>query len=135
MLEKISDEEYAMLSIWRNTYARNENESSNCEDVNIKEILSKSWAIHNKDLFRLLGGNLIVTKQFAYEKSHDELVDELEDMIDGRGRYGRTDREGWKFSRNFTDWYRSTFIPPKAEWNGTSGRYEYENEEIADKAH
>lgn len=134
LLEKISDEEYAMLSMWRDGYGWNEDENSECQTVDVKQVLANSWAIHNKDLYRLLGGNLIVTKQFTYEKSHDQLVDELEDMIDGRGRYGRVDREGWKFSRNFMDWYRSTFIPPKAEWNDESCCYEYENEETEIRA-
>ena len=134
LLEKISDEEYAMLSMWRDGYGWDEDENSDCQTVDVKQVLANSWAIHNKDLYRLLGGNLIVTKQFTYEKSHDQLVDELENMIDGRGRYGRVDREGWRFSRNFIDWYRSTFIPPDAEWNDDSCRYEYEDEETEIRA-
>lgn len=134
LLEKISDEEYAMLSMWRDGYGWDEDESSDCQTVDVKEVLAKSWAIHNKDLYRLLGGNLIVTKQFTYEKSHDQLVDELENMIDGRGRYGRVDREGWRFSRNFINWYHSTFISPHAEWNDESYRYEYEDEETEIRA-
>ena len=134
LLEKISEEEYAMLSIWRDSYAWDEEIENGCKILGIKEILSRSWAVNNENLYHLLGDNLIITKEFTYEKSHDQLMDELEDMIDGRGRFGRADRQGWRFSRNFTDWFQSKFKTKCVPWNPISQRYEYEDEKAEQEA-
>ena len=127
LLSKISETEYEMLSKYRDWYA-NDSALAHNRMVSIRDILSAAWAKNNMVLYKLLGENLILSKEFVYEKSSDELVNELELMIDDHRGYGRENRKGWKFIRNFSSWYREKYKIPEAHWTPYF-RYEYDSEE------
>ena len=74
MLDKITSEEYNIMHHYRDWYAWCDDRSSNCKPAPIREVL-KEWANANTDLCTLLGGNLMISKEFVFEKPEDELSD------------------------------------------------------------
>ena len=108
MLDKITSEEYNIMHCYRDWYAWYDGHSSNCNVVPIREVL-KEWANANTDLYTLLGGNLIISKEFVFEKPEDELRDEMYAMTEMHRTYGREQREGWKFTKEFYNWLNKTY--------------------------
>ena len=116
LLDMITTDEYHLLEAWRDWYAWGDEKS----DVNrikpIREILTE-WEKSNQDLYSLLGNSLMVTKNFEFCKPEDELRDEMFNMIDRRAAYGRAEREGWKFTQAYNEWYEKKFpIHRKLYW-------------------
>ena len=108
MLDKITSDEYNLLHCYRDWYAWCDDRSSNCKIAPIREVL-KEWANANTDLCTLLGGNLIISKEFVFEKPEDELRDEMYAMTERHRTYGREQREGWRFVKEFCDWFDRTY--------------------------
>ena len=108
MLDKITSEEYNIMHHYRDWYAWCDDRSSNCKPAPIREVL-KEWANANTDLCTLLGGNLMISKEFVFEKPEDELRDEMYAMTDRHRTYGREQREGWKFVKEFCNWFDKTY--------------------------
>ena len=130
LIEKITDEEMGMLAYWRDAYAEHDDQSScKSELISIPKLLELSWNTSKQNLYRLLGENLIITKQFDYTRSADELVGELDSMLHDRRAYGREERTGYQFVNNFFTWYHNTFPIPSSHYNYDTCRYEYDNEE------
>lgn len=135
LVDKITNEEIEMLTNYRDWYAWQEDDLAGSLTLPIREILSKAWEPNNHLLYKLLGNQLIITKDFHYEKSVDELSCEIDEMIDGHACYGRTNRQGWRFIRNFYEWTRTQFRIPSMQWvSGYGYRYDSEeDEELAEK--
>ena len=131
LLNQISTDEYAMLTKYRDYYAWYEDDDSTGyhRRVDIKTILNEDWARSKQTLFKLLGNNLIITKSFNYEKTVDELVHDLHNMIDGEYEYGRSNRQGYKFIENFCLWLRDTYHIPSSHWDSLKCAYVYDTEE------
>ena len=120
LLNKITENEYKMLDLYRQWYSFHTDGSGNKPVAPIKEVLGE-WERSNQDLYKLLGENLIITKDFSYEKGHDEIYNELYDIFDkySSRRETRLRREGWKFIENFKAWVERTYP--------THSRYYWEN--------
>lgn len=132
LLDKITPNEYKMMDNWRNWYGWSENSTSSCNPIDIKEILSICWAKDKQTLFKLLGENLIISREFSYEKSEDELIKDISKVI-----YDNTntdERNGYVFRNNYNNWIKENFIPPYREFDVLTGRYLYESEEQREKA-
>lgn len=130
LLDKISVEEYKMMENYRNWYAYDEDYGDPSKAVSIKELLDCSWNSSKQDLFNLLGGkDLIINKEFSYEKSQDEIINELEDVLNGNLSYGRNDRDGYKFIKNFRDWVSRKYCIPSTYYNDKIGCFEYKTDE------
>lgn len=129
LLDMITEEEYKMMTNYRDWYGWNEDVGKNCKTVSIREVLNGSWARANQDLFKLLGNKLILTKEFLYEKSLCELESELRHMVDNRGEYGRSNRQGYKFVNAYYAWIRYTFPMPSTYYNEDTYCYDYYSEE------
>lgn len=130
LLDLISDDEYLMLEDWRDQYAWSEGSDLCGEKVSIRSILSASWAKNNETLYYLLGDNLVIAKEFSYEKSSDELVTEFVETMGEEWRgYGRAERKGWQFLNNYRNWYMDTFEIPSSDWSMELCRYVYQSEE------
>lgn len=108
MLDKITSDEYNLLHCYRDWYAWCDDRTNNCRVKPIREVLQE-WAKSNTDLCTLLGGELILSKEFVFEKPEDELRDEMYAMTDRRAAYGREQREGWKFVKEFCEWYERNY--------------------------
>lgn len=127
LLDKISDSEYTMLSTWRNWYAQRAEHIRADDMVSIRSLLGASWEPNKQKLYHLFGDKLIISKTFEYEKSPEELVSELENMIDAHQSYGRENRQGWEFVSNYYDWYHEAFKIPQVVYNTKTGLYDYAN--------
>ena len=76
--ELISEKEYEMLNKYRERYGL-------CDcitepTVSIYEYLS-SWENEKQDLFKLLGNNLILSKQFSFKSSDEDLENAMTDFL------------------------------------------------------
>jgi hypothetical protein len=130
LLDVITEEEYRILTRYRDWYAYTSTKiCPNSEVKSVREILSYSWALEKKILYKLLGNNLILSKDFYYEKEVEELNNEIEDMICCRRSFGREGREGWKFIDNFSNWINENYRVPTPLWNSEKHRYLYESDE------
>lgn len=130
LLDAITEEEYSILTRYRDWYAYTSTKICSSSEVkSIREILSYSWALEKKDLYKLLGNNLILSKDFYYEKETEELYNEIEDMIYCRKSFGREGREGWKFIDNFSNWIDENYRIPSSHWSWEKHIYIYESEE------
>ena len=77
LLEKITDEELEMITTYRENYAFHTNVTyGHYSFADSKEVL-KEWASAKEELFKLFGENLILKKDFTYERSSDQLMDEF----------------------------------------------------------
>ena len=52
-------------------------------------------------LAKMFGDALTLTKHIDYQKSYEELQNELSDMMRPGGSYGRAGRNGYEFFRNW----------------------------------
>ena len=121
LLDKISENEYEMLTIWRREHGL-EDEVDSSYLIPIKSLLA-IWDENNQTLFKLLGNNLSISKEVDYVREEDELLSEICEMTDGRGRFGRSERQGYIFVSNFYDWFYNTFPLPSSHWSPYRGRF------------
>ena len=130
MRSKITDLEYNMLNDYRHWYAWQSDVSKHERIVPIHKVL-EVWEEQNADLYKLLGENLILTKEINFAKSDSELQDELYDIFD---RYSskstRIDRKGWVFLDNYKEWTKTTYPIHHRMWSDVvlTEQQEYENE-------
>lgn len=107
LIEKISAEELKLMDTYRRWYAWNNEASQNTANYTpIEEILSaeKGWQeAKSKYLFNLFGGELILRKKVNYQKSKEELGNELEEMMEANASLGRIGRNGHVFTRAWGD--------------------------------
>ena len=111
MINKITDTEYRMLKNYRDWYAWDDEPSANCVKRPIREILTE-WEASNRDLYKLLGENLIITKNVSFKKSLMETQREINKMVSKYSNYGsenRNQREGWKFYEDYMKWIAETY--------------------------
>lgn len=80
LFNELTQEELQMLDYYRNNYAFDINGEVLSEPSEIEYIL-RHWNKENKTLFKLLDNNLIISKDFVYHKSYDELEEEILSMI------------------------------------------------------
>lgn len=130
LLNSITEDEYRIMDNYRYWYGWNEDKTSNCESISIREILNGSWARANHNLYKLLGNNLKISKEFNYEKSPHELERELIKMIDEQEAFGRLNRQGYEFIKNFSNWYKEYYAMPDTVWNSRKREYEYPTKEL-----
>lgn len=116
LTEKISDKEYQMLEEWRNDYGLTDVYSTN-EIISIKKLLQFPWEENKQNLYKLLGNNLILSKKFCYEKGRDEISKEINDFVYGYSNFGRKNRNGTEFIKNFKDFVKHNF---PYNWNGSN---------------
>lgn len=101
ILNAITEKEYDMITRWRKAYAIH-SDSDHCYDSYspTREVL-REWA-NAKDchLFKMMEGNLIFKKEIEYERSPEEIGDDLERITwnpdHGHG-FGREKRSGYLF--------------------------------------
>lgn len=135
LLSKISKEEYEILNYYRDRWGWSQNGTGARSILSIRSILEKSWAIHKQNLFKLFGNQLIIEKDFCYEKEADELMDEFEDMFNNHLTYGREGHQGYKFMSNYYSYCSNIKIP---SCTFKHDRWEYDSEEesrLADEAY
>lgn len=108
MLDKITSEEYDLLHRYRDWYGWQGERSNSSKIKPIREVLGE-WARANTDLCTLLGGELMLSKEFVFEKAETELYNEMVEMTDKHVAYGREQREGWKFVKEFYNWCSKTY--------------------------
>lgn len=112
MRNKITELEYKMMTKWRDWYGWQEAPTQDCEVLPIREILEE-WENSKGDLFTLLGGNLILTKEVSFEKSPNQLVDAMIEMYNRHSiKATRIDRPGWIFRDNFAHWINENYPLP-----------------------
>lgn len=112
LLDKISETEYEMMEKWRKWYGnKNECYFDNGNGINIKDLLSMpfGWNESKQNLYKLFGENLIISKQFEYNKSIDEMVGEFDNVLQGTTVYGRNNRSAYEFVTAFNRWSEDTF--------------------------
>ena len=108
--DKITEQEYQILSKWRDWYGWQEERSSYCETKPIKDIL-EVWENNNASLYKLLDDNLILTKEIVFEKSLTEIEDEMYEIFDKFGNsHTRIEHPGWVFRESFRDWVEKTYF-------------------------
>ena len=78
LLEKITDEELEMITTYRENYAFHTSATyyGHYSFADSREVL-REWASAKQELFKLFGENLILKKDFTYERSNDQLMDEF----------------------------------------------------------
>lgn len=129
LLDLITEEEYDMLTNYRNWYAWGEDKTDNCKIFTIRDILSKAWNKEKLNLFHLLGNQLILEKEYIYEKSVDELCRDMEQVTENVSGFGREGRTGYRFVNNWYKWVRLTFARPNPVWDSELSIYKYSTEE------
>lgn len=134
LLDKITEEEYQMMTKYRDWYAWSSNENMNCNTVSIRKILQASWEQNKQNLYHLLGDNLMIKQEFLYEKSSHEMIREFDRLVSYRETYGRSNRKGWEFINNFSRWYIEAFPLYQKFYNPKTLEFEWLNEDDEIKA-
>ena len=109
MLDKITSDEYEILEYYREWFGWHEDYSRNCHTIPVNEVLREEWANANINLCKLLGDNLIISKELEFEMSEEELYNEMYAMTECRKEYGREHRVGWRFVKSFYNWLDETY--------------------------
>ena len=101
-------EEQEMIDWYRNNFSNAHSNDSN-EKAELRKIL-QPWEDSKGDLFKLLGNNLIISKEVNYKKSNDELVENFEDRLYSRDETGeRKKRTGKQFYDAFFEFRAINF--------------------------
>ena len=113
LIEKISDKEVDMINTWRKRYAYSYNAHIASNNfIPVIDLLREWESKKSEYLATLFGDNLIMTKTIKYEKSFEELQDELIEMTSYNVGYGRAGRNGNQFRKawcNFLCKHRQDF--------------------------
>ena len=118
LLNQISCTEYEIMERYRDWYAWDGNASANCKTIPIPDLLRLVWAKEKQNLYKLFGEKLIISKDFEYLKDEDELCDEFERLTDPylKKTYGREQRNGYEFYKNYCAWIDKTYYIPSSTW-------------------
>jgi hypothetical protein len=106
IFSQIKDNEIDMINAYRRNYSISSGASIfNSHFAPAREVLYEWQVAKNQHLFKLFGGNLILSKDVSYEKSADEASEELDSMLwkcyDGGGR---KQRNGSTFYDSWNNW-------------------------------
>lgn len=104
LIEKISEHEMEMIDSCRRCYAFSESTENTSGQFASNSYILRLWEkAKAQHLFTLFGGELTLTKHLDFQKSFDELSEELDSLVDGVLTYGRSEREGATFYSKFLD--------------------------------
>lgn len=106
LLDKITMDEWEMIDTYRRNYVDADYASTTMAPS--KQVL-QSWSNSKRDLYKLLGNNLIVSEEFNYSKSEALMERELESLFEGWETCGRERRTGRKFWQAIWAWRDNTF--------------------------
>lgn len=107
LIENIRSEELAMMDTWRRWYAWSQDSSSRSTNYTSMASILHEWdRAKSEYLMKIFGNQLTITKHLHYQKSYEELQDELSDMVQEYSKYGRAGRNGYEFNRA---WSRYVF--------------------------
>ena len=102
LIERISSEELGMMDTWRRWNAWNEESTNRRGQYAPMTGILHEWDIRKSEyLDKMFGDTLTLTKHIDYQKSYEELQNELSDMMRPGGSYGRAGRNGYEFFRNW----------------------------------
>lgn len=105
IFSQIKDNEIDMIDAYRKNYSISNGASIlNSYFATAREVLYEWQVAKNQHLFKLFGGNLILSKDVSYEKSADEASGELDDMLWEWYGSGRKQRNGSAFYKSWSDW-------------------------------
>lgn len=93
-INKITEEQFNVMQKYIDMYALPEYTRGDC--MPIQKILEKVWNVKKKNLFALLGEELMISKQVSFIKSHDMMCDEINSKFFYSG-------ETWEFINAFKD--------------------------------
>lgn len=107
LLNQITDEEYSMIHWYLQSFAWDYAHGKK-PPASIP-YLFRVWDENKKDLFKLLGNNLIISKEFFYKKDTGELVHDFEDRLYSSTMEERNKRDGKEFYNAFFNWRNKAF--------------------------
>lgn len=131
LLGQITEDEYCTLNTYRNYYAY-EDDIEKCKEIPIRDVLVE-WANSNVDLYQLLGNQLMLTKDFEFNKSTFELNNQLNYLLSSSSYKQdeiRNEYKPYKFFEAFRDWYNSAFPIQPYYWNMTKEQEEENSKNI-----
>ena len=96
MFTKLSDEEINLMEAYIETYGSYDGDHIHMK-ANMEYIL-RFWEKNKANLFRVLGGNLIVSKNLTFDRPRREIEEEVYLLINSAGADGR------EFYQNFCSW-------------------------------
>lgn len=115
LIDKITDEELSLIDQYRNWYAYKEDSLNKNGSFCSSKTLLQVWDEAKSDyLGRLFNGELIISKHLEFQRSYDELADEMREMFEtyyvGSARIARN---GSEFFDNYYAFVQSTdaFLP------------------------
>lgn len=104
LIEKVSPNEVYMIDCWRHEYGFNEeSQTFNYNYASFEKILAEWENRKSEYLYRLFDDELTLTKRIKYERSYEELCDEIYEMTQGRSKWGRIERNGRAFIHAWYD--------------------------------
>lgn len=108
LIEKITEQEFEIMNFYRNSYEFDpEGEPTGAiSQMPIKELL-QTWEQNKSILYSLLGNELIISKDFEYTKSIEELQEEVANLC--WTDFGRKCRNGKKFYEAYTNYIETTY--------------------------
>lgn len=106
MFEKLEKNELDMIADYIEAYAGYDADGA-CLKAPLDHIL-RFWNTDKTDLFKLFGGNLILTKKINFTKPENQLEDEVSAII-------QYQREGYRFYHAFDKWRREQTLCDKYE--------------------
>lgn len=105
LLNTITADEWEMIDDYRDVYV---GASITDPMTPSKEILNY-WAEAKDNLYKLLGSNLLVSKDFSYSKPETVMASELESYLEGWSVCGREERDAHAFWQNIWNWKNNNF--------------------------
>lgn len=122
LLNKITSSEYEMIDTYRREYG---DIDGVCTTPMVSsETFLEYWKDNKQDLCRLLGDNLIISKQFSYSKSMGAMTQELDQYFRTYQKCGREMRTGKDFWDAFYSW-RIDYFPAYATWSSDTKSVDY----------
>ena len=120
LIERISSEELGMMNTWRRWNAWNEESINRRNRYAPMTSILHEWDDRKSEyLAKMFGDSLILTKHINYQKSYEELQNELSDMMRPYSSYGRAGRNGYEFSRAWNEYmYKSCYHFNDSQLNG-----------------
>ena len=109
LIERISSEELGMMDTWRRWNAWSDASTHRKGHYDPMASILHEWDIRKSEyLAKLFGDTLMMTKHINYNKSYEELQNELSDMMRPSGSCGRAGRNGYDFYRNWNGYVYRT---------------------------
>ena len=123
LFNHITKEEQEMMDWYRDNFS-GAYASASEDKAELKEIL-QPWEDNKGDLFKLLGNNLIISKEVSYKKSNEELVENFEERLYSYDENGeRKPRNGKQFYDAFFEFqvknFPYFFSPFDNDWEPTA---------------